>query len=92
MPIKFQFRKVPVDADGKAFDSLEAFQAAEITKLCKLVEPQTAIDIVAMKDEVIEILELTMDARPVARGVKKPRKSKATTETPELPQVTQQPQ
>lgn len=88
MPIKFSFKRLPVDSEGKSYDSLEQFQAAELTKLCKLVEPQTAIDIVNMKDEVIEILELTMDARPAARGVPKKRKAKSQ---PELPVIVPEP-
>ena len=73
--IKFQFRKVPIDSDGKAYDSLEAFQASEIVKLCG-VSDEAAKAIVLDKDTVIEILELTMDARPGARGQKRPRKPK----------------
>ena len=95
MPIKFTFKKLPVDADGKAYDSLEDFQAAQIAKLLlqnedKMVAAESdAVGLgyifVTHKDEIMEILELTMDARPVARGVKKPRKPKTETQTqPEL--------
>lgn len=89
MPIKFSFKRLPVDADGKSYDSLEAFQEAELSKLTS-ISAGDAEAIVAMKDEVIEILELTMDARPAARGQKRPRKGKspaasepAPTETPQ---------
>ena len=76
MPIKFTFKKLPVDADGKAYPSLEEFQAAELKKLLQCENSSSSVfdDIVVYKEEVIEILELTMDARPGARGVKKPRK------------------
>lgn len=76
MPIKFSFKKLPVDADGKSYDSLEAFQAAEIAKLSPTITAEAAEDIVNVKEEIIEILELTMESRPSARGVKKQRKSK----------------
>lgn len=85
MPIKFSFKKLPVDADGKAHDSLEAFQAAQILKLLGINSQDTAEDIVEHKAEMIEILELTMDSRPSARGIKKPRKAKASSDQqPEL--------
>lgn len=86
MPIKFSFRKLPVDADGKAYDSLEAFQAAELSKLLGINDDtdSTPDDIVSHKDEIMEILTLTMDARPAARGVPKKRKAKSQ---PELPPV-----
>ena len=76
MPIKFQWKKLPVDADGNSYSSLEAFQANEITKVISGLILDHAIDLVDHKDEIIEILELTTDARPAARGVKKPRKPK----------------
>lgn len=97
MPIKFTWAKLPVDADGKSYDSLEAFQASEIAKLVKTacvlktdsdMGTSTAVakEIVSHKAEIIEILEITTDARPSARGVKKPRKPKADAQ-PELPKV-----
>lgn len=77
--IKFSFRKLPVDEDGKAYDNLEAFQAEQLRKLLGIthIEDKIHTDIVAHKAEVIEILQLTMDARPSARGQKRPRKSKS---------------
>jgi hypothetical protein len=87
MPIKFSFKKLPVDEGGKAYDSLEDFQAAMLSKVLGIKEEDPLLisslaDIVSHKAEVIEILELNMDARPTARGVKKPRKPK--NESPEL--------
>lgn len=87
MALKFSFKKLPVDADGNAYESLEAFQAAEIKKLLVLDGedgPGVAKAIVEHKDDIIEILELTMESRPGARGVKKPRKAKPAAE-PQLP-------
>jgi hypothetical protein len=94
MPIKFSFKKLPVDADGKSYDSLEAFQAAELAKLLSATNACgiSAEDIVNAKDDVIEILELTMDARPAARGVPKKRKAKASAPVDELPIESPQPQ
>jgi len=81
MSISFSWKKLPVDSNGKAHDSLEAFQASEIAKL---LSSKNAIDlnsdvtnaIVMNKEAILEILELTLDARPSARGVRKPRKPK----------------
>lgn len=95
--IKFTWAKLPVDADGKSYDSLESFQASEIAKLVKNAcvlktdsdvgtSALVAKEIVSHKAEIVEILELTTDARPTARGVRKPRKSKAEAQ-PELPKV-----
>lgn len=87
---KFNFKKVPVDSDGKAYDSLESFQVAEIKKIIgtTLPDDHAAEDIVARKVDVIEILELTMDARPAARGQKRPRKPKTSAEPTALNLVT----
>lgn len=93
----WSWKKLPVDADGKSYDSLEAFQASEIAKLVKAacvlpsncdvsMSSTVAKEIVSHKAEIIEILEITTDARPTARGVKKPRKPKAETQ-PELKNV-----
>lgn len=88
MPLKFSFKKLPVDENGIAYKSLEEFQVAELKKL--FVNSQVAADekielneayakaVMALRDEITEILELTMDARPGARGVSKKRKPKAT--------------
>lgn len=86
MPIKFSFKKLPVDGDGVAYDSLESFQSAEIKKLVPVLNIDMARQLVDQKDAVMEILELTMDARPAARGIKKPRKAKATIGTLPLEQ------
>jgi len=86
MPIKFTFKKLPVDSDGKAYESLEAFQAAEIKKLVPILNIDTAAQLVEQKDWIIEILELTMDARPAARGMPKKRRQKDATAQPQFPQ------
>jgi hypothetical protein len=93
--LKFSFRKVPIDSEGKAHDSLESFQASEIAKLFRdsadlrnqevELNSAYAAAVVAHKAEIIEILELDMNARPSARGVSKKRKAK---DQPELPKVT----
>lgn len=85
MPIKFSFKKLPVDANGKAYDTLEAFQIAQLVADLG-ISAEAARAIIDCKPVVMEILELTMDARPAARGVKKPRKSKATVGTLPLEQ------
>lgn len=84
MPINFSFKKLPVDADGKAYDSLEDFQGAQLVANLGISD-EAAKAIVTCKPIVIEILELTMDARPAARGKKKPRKAKA--ESPAQPEL-----
>lgn len=89
MPIKFSFKKLPVDADGKAYDSLEDFQAAEIARILvnEPVDKAVQKTIVEHKDEIIEILEINFDSRPGARGQKRPRKPKTEpAQQPELPQ------
>ncbi len=87
MSISFSWKKLPVDSNGKSYDSLEAFQAAQIEQFIDVGDAekrgQVAAAIVSNKATVIEILELTTDARPTARGVRKPRKAKQ----PELPKV-----
>lgn len=88
--IKFTWAKLPVDESGKAYDSLAAFQAAEINKLMnkscsKDLAEDVTMAIVMNKAEIIEILELTESARPTARG---PRKKKLKTVAQgELPRV-----
>jgi len=81
MSISFSWKKLPVDSNGKAYDSLEAFQASEIAKLLKsacVEDLSFAVSeaIVGNKTMILEILELTLDARPSARGKPKPRKAK----------------
>lgn len=78
MPIKFSFRKLPVDESGKAYDSIEDFQAAELSRL---LAPTNGCgisheEIVSKKSEVIEILEINEHSLPAARGQKRPRKPK----------------
>lgn len=91
MPIKFAWKKLPVDEAGKSYDSLDAFQKSEIGRALNMPDgpeyDRICHNIVEKKAIVIEILELTMDARPASRGVKKPRKPKATEAQPELPKV-----
>jgi len=85
MPIKFAFKKLPVDENGKSYDSLEDFQISLIEKLIDgTATSNVSVRLIESKDELLEILELTMDSRPAARGVKKPRKPKATPEAPAL--------
>lgn len=82
MPIKFSFKKLPVDADGKAYNTLEEFQAAEIKKLVPSLTIEQANCIVEQQEWVIEALEINLDSRPGARGVSKKRKPKATEPAP----------
>lgn len=91
MALKFSFKKLPVDADGKAYDTLEAFQAAQIQKLVAEMTLPMAEAIVANKAEIIEALEINFDSRPGARGVKKPRKPKADAAPVEPPATTEAP-
>lgn len=88
MAIKFTWSKLPVDENGKAYDSLDDFKRAMLDKALAIETKgegpsDISCDILAHKDEVIEILTLTTDARPSARGKPKPRKSK----TSELPNI-----
>lgn len=92
MPIRFTWAKLPVDENGKSYDSLEAFQVAAIARLLQsnsTVETAgvTPEAIVEHKAEIIEILELTTDARPTARGVRKPRKAKVAPAQSDLPKI-----
>lgn len=86
--IQFSFKKLPVDADGKAYDSIEDFQAAQIARLITddgtvkmaLGDNEVPLDVakvlVKNKDAMIEILQINFDSRPGARGQKRPRKAK----------------
>ncbi len=81
MPIKFTWAKLPVDANGKSYDSLGAFQIAQIAKIfsehsAEATPEGFATCVVENDSAVMEILELTTDARPGERGKKKPRKPK----------------
>ncbi len=88
MAIKFTWAKLPVDEDGKAYDSLGAFQIAQIAKIFSEHSTESnpegfATCVVENDSAIMEILELTTDARPSARGKPKPRKAKQQ----ELPKV-----
>jgi len=76
MPLKFSFRKVPIDAEGRAYDSLASFQAASLGIIHAGITGDLAKAIVDKKAEVIEILELSESSRPSARGVPKKRRAK----------------
>lgn len=89
MPIKFSFQKLPVDDTGKAYQSMDDFQRAMLDRVMA-IEPKGAgpsdisCDILAHKDEVIEILSLSLNTRP-ARG--RPRGSKNKPKTQDLPGI-----
>lgn len=83
--LKFSFKKLPVDEAGKAYNSLEEFQAAQIMEHLE-IDVVAASQVVKFKAIVKEILDLTLDARPSARGQKRPRKLKADAQQ-ELPKV-----
>lgn len=78
MPLKWSWKRLPVDENGKSYDSLEAFQSASIAKLLMNEHGAgiSADSIVEHKSEIVEILVLNESARPSARGVPKKRKSK----------------
>ncbi len=82
MSISFSWKKLPVDSNGKAYNSLDEFQAAQLVALLGISD-EAAKMVVHEKESVMELLELTMDARPSARGKPKPRKAKQQ----ELPKV-----
>lgn len=80
MSIKWTWQRLPVDENGKAYGSLDEFKLALIEKLFEgegigTLTPHGMAQIVLdQADYIGEILDITMDARPRARGVKKPRK------------------
>ena len=81
MAIRFTWAKLPVDENGKSYDSLEAFQVAQIAKLLAgacdaTLSVAVSEAVMENKTAIMEILELTTDARPGERGKKKPRKPK----------------
>lgn len=87
MAIKWTWQKLPVDENGKAYDSLDQFKVHLLAQLLDAT-PFTEIPdfIVEKADEIREILDITEDARPSARGVPKPRKNKTkAAPEPELP-------
>lgn len=75
MPIKFSFRKLPVDESGKAYDSLEAFKSALLVSNLGISD-EAAKMVVHEKDLVVEILQINENSLPAARGQKRPRKPK----------------
>lgn len=84
MAIKWTWQRLPVDESGKAYDSLEVFQAAMLSKtLANGAVGISAELIVKKKAEVLEILNITMSARPSTRGVAKPRKNKTKAKEPD---------
>lgn len=88
MAIRWQWQKLPVDENGKAYPSLDEFKIALIERIfgegnTKELTPFDAAKIVISRtDEIQEILDITEDARPSARGVPKPRKNKTTKPDP----------